>query len=149
MSRRRMPRDARAWSADVAKLTVILPGRRRNGVEVGRRQRPFQDRPGRREGWARHPMQRVTCDIACRARGWQETSGPDARLAARLPTRPFQARTTLAGQLVLAPNASCDALLVTTPTAPQCRGTSTGHDTTLTCPWPPVLRAALPGSSMA
>jgi len=38
-------------------LSVILPGRRRYGVKVGRRHRPFQDRPGRREGWAPHPMQ--------------------------------------------------------------------------------------------
>src|SRR6266567_4271863 len=51
-------------------------GWRRYGVEVGRRYRPFQDRPRRREGWAPHPMQRVTCDNARQARGWQETSGP-------------------------------------------------------------------------
>jgi len=41
-------------------------------------------------------------------------------------------RTTLAGQLVVAPNARRDALLVTTPTAPQCPGK--GHDTALTRP---------------
>jgi hypothetical protein len=55
------------------------------GLKVGRRHRPFQDRPGRREGWAPHPMPLVTCDYAPFGRGWQETFDS---ASARPPARP-------------------------------------------------------------
>src|SRR5439155_16003161 len=64
------------WNAQAAAneswCPAVTPLRR----ESGRRYRPFQDRPGRGEGWAPHPMQRVTCDDARQARSWQEAFGP-------------------------------------------------------------------------
>ena len=47
-------------------------------MKEGRRHRPFQDRPGRGEGWASHPMPLVTCDYACWLGGQQETFDSEA-----------------------------------------------------------------------
>ena len=57
----------------------LVSGGRRGGLKAGTRQRPFQDQPGRGEGWAPHPMQSVTCDYAQPVGDWQWAFGPGCR----------------------------------------------------------------------
>ena len=66
------------------------------GLKVGRRHRPFQDRPGRREGWAPHPMPLVTCDYAPFGRGWQETFDSAPGCPCGTPCRVESGQTALA-----------------------------------------------------
>ena len=65
-----------------ARISPTCPTGRPAGRKVGRRHRPFQDRPGHEEGGASHPMPLVTCNDAPQSPAGQETFDSARRLAA-------------------------------------------------------------------